>query len=139
MKYEALRRYQETPSTKEELATIPVLERTDLGREAKPLVNRLLAQEPAPVLAHEIFTSGIDYATAVFDITDLPDRLLRYAGIFKTLLSALDTQNYSYSALDNEIHIVSGGFSFAVSAYSSYHENGRSGTARRGTAADKIR
>ena len=125
LKYEALRRYQETPSTKEELATIPVLERTDLGRKTKPLVNRLLTQEPAPVLAHDIFTSGIDYATAVFDITDLPDRLLRYAGIFKTLLSALDTQNYSYSALDNEIHIVSGGFSFAVSAYSSYHENGR--------------
>ena len=122
----ALREWQETPDTKENMEKIPMLTREDLSREIKPFVNEVLqartergdgrTQESA-VIAHPLNTSGIDYLTFMFDITKLPQKFFPYLGIFKTLLGVLDTQNYSYAQLDQEINIYTGGIGSTVSVY----------------------
>ena len=122
----ALREWQETPSTAEELAKIPMLKREDLTRETKPFVNRFLTVDTVQagkkaietqVIAHPLNTAGIDYLTFMFEITDLPQKFFPYLGIFKTLLGVLDTENFSYAELDQEINIYTGGIGATVSVY----------------------
>lgn len=69
------------------------------------------------ILTHPLFTGGIDYVNLVFDITQIPKRLLPYLGMYRTLLCALDTKKRSYADLDNEINICSGGITPSVSTY----------------------
>lgn len=105
----ALRKWQETPDTKEALETIPTLTRVDLKREPVPYVNEELEADGMKALGHPMFTSGIDYMNFVFDISQLPAGLFRYLGIFKSLFGVLATKHYSYAELDHEINIETGG------------------------------
>jgi len=134
----ALRKWQETPSAKEDVEKIPMLRREDLSREVKPFVNRFMKTEgraaaAAPagagavaevpetlVVAHPLNTSGIDYLTYMFDISQIPQKFFPYLGIFKTLLGVLDTEHYGYAELDREINILTGGMGSAVSVYTQY-------------------
>ena len=136
----ALRKWQETPSAKEDVEKIPMLRREDLSRETKPFVNRFMkagsrvvsAQAPAAgsgnavpetlIVAHPLNTSGIDYLTCMFDISRIPQRFFPYLGIFKTLLGVLDTERYGYAELDQEINIHTGGMGSAVSVYTQYND-----------------
>ena len=120
----ALREWQETPNSPEDLAKIPMLTRGDLTREIKPFVNRFMTADTmrdgakaleTQVIAHG--TSGIDYLTFMFDISKLPQKFFPYLGIFKTLLGVLDTEHFSYAELDQEINIYTGGIGATVSVY----------------------
>ena len=122
----ALRTWQETPNSKEDLEKIPMLGREDLSREVRPFVNRLEEaaftgsngkEMKATLVTHPLHTSGIDYLTFMFDISDLPQKFFPYLGVFKTLLGVLDTEHYSYAELDREINIYTGGVGPTVSVY----------------------
>ncbi len=121
----ALRKWQETPDSKEDMEKIPMLRREDLSREIKPFINKIRSASvksagrtlEAPVIAHPIGTSGIDYLTFMFDISRLPQKFFSYLGIFKTLLGVLDTEHFSYAELDREINIYTGGIGATVSVY----------------------
>ena len=122
----ALREWQETPNSPEDLAKIPMLTRGDLTREIKPFVNRFMTADTmrdgakaleTQVIAHPLGTSGIDYLTFMFDISKLPQKFFPYLGIFKTLLGVLDTEHFSYAELDQEINIYTGGIGATVSVY----------------------
>ena len=118
--FASLRKWQETDDSEEDKAKIPMLQREDLGKEAKPYVN-VVEEVPGTagvkLIAHPLPTVGIDYLTFMFDISDLPAKFYPYLGIFKTVLGALDTENYSYSALDQEINIMTGGIGSTVGIY----------------------
>ena len=122
-----LRKWQETPSSKEDVEKIPMLTRDDLNREIRPYINSFAnaltkrGEEKALetlVVSHPLNTSGIDYLTLMFDITKLPQKFFPYLGIFKTLLGVLDTENFSYAELDREINIYTGGIGAVVTVYS---------------------
>ena len=122
----ALREWQETPNSAEDLAKIPMLTRGDLTREIKPFVNRLTTADTirdgakvleTKVIAHPLGTSGIDYLTFMFDISKLPQKFFPYLGVFKTLVGVLDTEHFSYAELDQEINIYTGGIGTTVSVY----------------------
>ena len=125
-----LRKWQETPSAKEDVEKIPMLRREDLSREVKPFVNRFMKAEvrgaaavpETLVVAHPLNTSGIDYLTYMFDISQIPQKFFPYLGVFKTLLGVLDTEHYSYAELDREINILTGGMGSAVSVYTQYDD-----------------
>ena len=113
----SLRAWQNTPDTEEAIASIPVLERGDLKREVVLPVTEKVRDEGSglTLLTHPVFTSGIDYLDLAFDVTDLPESELRALGVFKVLMGAMDTEHYTYSELDNEINIVTGGMAPSVS------------------------
>lgn len=121
---EALIQYQEEPSTKEELESIPLLQREDIDRKAQPLVFREAKVADTLVLQHELFTNGIGYLTLLFDTRMVPYELLPYMGILKNVLGVISTQNYSYGDLFNEINRNSGGISTGVTSYANAKKEG---------------
>ncbi len=113
----ALHAYQEEPSTKEALATIPLLTREDMKKEAASYVNEERKAGDTTLLVHDIFTNGIGYFNLVFDLSKVPGRLFPYIGILKSVLMMVNTENYSYGELFHEVNIHTGGIRFAVNTY----------------------
>lgn len=116
-KTKRLKKYQETPSTKEELDTIPVLKREDLSEEVEPFYNTERKLDDVTVVQHDIFTNGISYFNFCFDVTDVPKELLSYLVVLKGILGYMDTMNYSYSEFSNEIGIHTGGLYQEINIY----------------------
>ena len=112
-----LKEYQETPSTKEELDTIPVLKREDLSKEVEPFSNIPEKVNDVTIVRHDYFTNGISYFNLCFDVTDIPKEMLSYLVILKGILGYSDTLNYSYSELSNEIGIHTGGIYQEINIY----------------------
>lgn len=114
----ALKQYQEEESREEDLAKIPMLKRSDMKKEAEPIINEMREKDGNKVLFHDIFTNGINYVRLVFDISDVPEELLQYVGLLRLFLGSVDTKNYSYKDLFNEINIQSGGIVPLINVYS---------------------
>lgn len=113
----ALTKYQEEPSTKEELEAIPMLKREDMKREAAPLQNDLKKISDVEVLHHNLFTNGIGYLDLLFDVSKVSNELVPYMGILKSVLGYIDTKNYSYGDLYNEININTGGITNTINIF----------------------
>lgn len=120
----ALKEYQDTPSTEEELLTIPLLRISDIGKKAEEYSNEAIKEDNVDYLFHDVFTNGISYLTFAFDIKCLPNELIPYMGIYKSLLGQLNTEKYSYMELNNEINLNSGGIEYSVATIKSLKKHG---------------
>ncbi|MBQ7776371.1 MAG: insulinase family protein, partial [Lachnospiraceae bacterium] len=100
----ALEAYQEAEDSKEDLAKIPLLTREDIGKQARKIVNEECKIGDVPVLNHEVFTNGIAYLRMIFELKQVPEELMPYLGIFKGCLGLLNTENYKYGDLFNEVN-----------------------------------
>ena len=114
---EELRQYQEEPSAKEDLEKIPLLSRADMKKEAAPYYNEEKKVGDTVLLYHDVFTNGIGYLRFMFDLRQVPEELFPYVGILKTILGLVNTENYSYSELYNEINLQTGGITPSVITY----------------------
>ncbi len=113
----ALKAYQQEPSTKEELESIPLLTREDLRREVLPFDNEEKKIGEVPALWHNVFTNGIAYDQLLFDLKNVPDRLFPYLGLLKAILGNVDTAHYRYMDLFHEINRQTGGISVKLDSY----------------------
>ena len=118
-----LKEYQDEPETKEALASIPMLERKDLGTETVKIYNTPERLEDTLVLHHNLNTNGICYLTLLFELKKVPEALLPYVGILKSVLEYVDTKHYKYGELFNEINANSGGILFGVQAFADAKNN----------------
>ncbi|MCL2051689.1 MAG: insulinase family protein [Lachnospiraceae bacterium] len=114
---EELALYQREPSKPEDLLKIPMLNREDIRKEAVEFVNELRKADGTDILYHNIFTNGIGYLRFIFDIMKIPGQLLPYLGILKSTLALVDTENYAFADLFNEINIYTGGVITTVTSY----------------------
>lgn len=114
---EALHKYQAEADSEEVLKTIPLLSISDIRKEAEGFVNEVSSTGSVPTLYHDIFTNGIAYITVAFDISRMPEDLIPYVGILKAVLGMVNTKNYTYADLANEIFLNSGGISANTSMY----------------------
>lgn len=112
-----LKEYQETPSTQEELESIPMLSREDIGKEAAKIYNEEKWVGGTRVLHHELFTSGIGYLRLLFDTRYLGEEDFLYLGLLKGVLGYIDTEHYTYQDLFDEINIQTGGIVTGLSTY----------------------
>lgn len=112
-----LRKFQETPSTEEELEKIPLLELSDIKKETAPLYNRKIDVNGTALVYHEIDTNGIAYLNLLFEIPGLPDEMLPYLGILRSVLGKVDTKEHGYRELNNEINIYSGGIHMSLDTF----------------------
>lgn len=113
----ALHEYQEAEDSEEDLAKIPMLTREDMKKEAEGFINEERSVGDTKVLFHKQQTNGIGYVKLVFDVADIPKDLFAYIGILKNVMCYVDTKNYSYGELFNEINIHTGGISSTVNTY----------------------
>ena len=120
-----LRLFQETPSTQEELETIPMLGRGDLKKNAAPLKNTFYTCGDAWIVHHDYHTNGIAYLSVLFDASDVSPEELPYLGVLKNILSFVDTAHYSYGELCNEINMVTGGIVPGLSVFPDGQDTGK--------------
>ena len=99
---------QAAPDSPEALATIPALGLADLPPRNKPLP---LAEREIPqtALVHELPTAGIAYASLLFPVTHLPERLLPLVPLFCRALTETGTARRDMAALGAHMAAKTGG------------------------------
>lgn len=107
---EKLIEYQEQEDSEEALATIPVLKLSDIPGESQFWEVNEIKADQFRIYHHDQFTNGIVYTSFYFDLSSLPQEDIPYAALLPALLGKLDTENLSYSQLDNQLNIHTGGF-----------------------------
>ena len=117
-----LKEFQNTPSSPEELAMIPQLSREDLKKEAMPYNNIEKSIGDIKLLAHPMFTSGITYMKLMFDVEGIDKKLIPYLGLYKAVFASLNTENFSYNELANEINLKMGGLMGAFNIYTNVRD-----------------
>ncbi len=115
----ALKAFQETPSTAEELEMIPMIEVSDIERSARRLTNQETSVAGMTLLRHDIETNGINYFKVLFDIRGISNELLPYVGLLSEVLGNMDTKHHSYLELTDEINMYTGGITADSVVYSS--------------------
>ncbi|MCH5343193.1 MAG: insulinase family protein [Acetatifactor sp.] len=124
-KYRALREFQEREDDEEDLRKIPLLTRADLKKETAGLVNEERMIGDTRLLYHKLSTNGIGYLRLIFSLDDIPADHFSYVGILKGCLGLLNTADYSYGDLFNEMNLVTGGMSAVNNAYASLEDKDR--------------
>ena len=112
-----LEAYQEEESAPEDLAKIPVLKREDISRETAPIYNTEIDVDGVKMVHHNVETNGIGYVTLMFDLSGIEEKMLPYVGILQSVLGIIDTTNYEYGALFNEINVHTGGIGTSLELY----------------------
>ena len=120
-----LKEYQEEPDAPEALTCIPLLERDDIEKKAKPFCNEETEVDGCKVLRHNVFTNGISYIKLVFEVGDLKE-YASYISLLSELIGGMDTDEHDKLELSNEILLHSGGFSMSTDAYRN-RQTGREG------------
>ena len=114
---EQLVEYQEKEENPEDMEKIPVLERSDISRAIAPIQNEEMQMDGTSLVFHEIDTNGIGYADLIFDLSGISVEQLPYVGILQAVLGIIDTENYEYGELFNEINMYTGGIGTSIEAY----------------------
>jgi Zn-dependent M16 (insulinase) family peptidase len=109
--------YQESEEKPEDMEKIPVLLRSDISRDIAPIQNEELWFDHSLTLFHEVDTNGIGYMDLMFDVSDISAEELPYVGILQAVLGVIDTENYEYSDLSNEINMHTGGIGTSLEVY----------------------
>ena len=112
-----LEAYQEEESAPEDLAKIPVLKRSDISREIAPVYNDEREVNGIKMVHHNVETNGIGYVTLMFDLSGIREEKLPYVGILQSVLGIIDTTNYEYGELFNEINVHTGGIGTSLELY----------------------
>lgn len=119
-----LKAYQDEPSSQEELETIPMLKLEDIKKEAEKLYIDPVDVDGVTVVRHNMFTAGIAYVILGFNCCKVPDRLMPYMGLLSSTMGLMDTENYTYPELSNEININCGGITTHPALYSDDKKQG---------------
>ena len=110
-----LNQRQTAPDSEENLNTIPLLKRSDLSEKPDfPQWQEKMLDDEMVEIRQELFTSGILYSSFAFDGWVIPQEDVAYVHLLSSLLGRMDTENYKYEDLSNEVNLRSGGLSFAL-------------------------
>ncbi len=115
--FRKLTAFQETEDSKEDMEKLPLLERLDMKKEANGFVNEERSIGDTKLLYHNLFTNGIGYLRLIFKLDEIPQEYFPYIGILKGCLGLLNTKNYQYGDLFNEMNLITGGMAAVNNAY----------------------
>lgn len=114
---EHLKKYQEEPSSDDDLRKLPMLTRADMKKNAMPFSNIEDELLDVKVVRHDIESNGIDYISFLFDAGDFAQSELGYLGFFTNALGLVNTEKYSYTDLANATNIYTGGISTGTASH----------------------
>lgn len=109
----ALKAYQSEKDSSEDLAKLPVLEISDIDKNAE----RLNASLEDGIIFSEADTSGIAYIRVMFDTDGFNEDEVQFAALLKDLFGEMNTSEHSYSDLFDEILLTTGGVSFKLDSF----------------------
>ena len=109
-----LKKRQDTPDSFEALATIPVLNRSDMDPQSRSLPNELIGTPHGKLLYHDLFTSDILYFDVGFDLRSLSPHQLPYMRLFSRSLLEMGTQKEDFVSLIQRIGRETGGINHSL-------------------------
>ncbi|XP_031491266.1 presequence protease 1, chloroplastic/mitochondrial-like isoform X2 [Nymphaea colorata] len=104
-----LRRKQETPDPPEALKCVPSLSLQDIPENPVHVPTEIGEMDGVKVLKHDLFTNGILYADAVFDMTSLKPELIPLIPLFCQSLLEMGTKDMDFIQLNQLIGRKTGG------------------------------
>ncbi|MEY8745983.1 insulinase family protein [Bacillales bacterium AN1005] len=123
---EKLIQRQSTRDTKEDLEQIPMLTLSDLNQSPERIPCTDVKVNGIDTLWHEMNTSKIAHYNLYFDIKnvvrELGESYIPYVSLLSKLLGKVDTRNYNYNELSNEISIKFGGLDFSNKTFENSNE-----------------
>lgn len=120
---EALLKMQQTPDDEAAVRSIPFLSIDDLPKQIESIPTeelRLAADVPAYV--HDLYTNGITYIDLAFDVTGLPQELIRHMSFYSSVLTEVGLPGRSYDQVATQLSLLAGGASGGVEAALPFHE-----------------
>lgn len=112
-----LKKYQEEPSTIEELESIPMLTREDMEKNAMPLSIHEYDEAGIKLLHHDYFTNGIVYLKLLFKLDHCPKEYVPYLGLLNACIGYVNTGDKTFLEFANDISIETGGISTSVQTF----------------------
>ncbi|MCR5740938.1 MAG: insulinase family protein [Gammaproteobacteria bacterium] len=112
-KNKSLKLYQKTPSTKEELNTLPKLRLEDLDRNTIKYKYEEVSGEKFKVIFSDYKTNGIAYVRYLFDISGMSKNEYNVVNLFTGLIKELSTEKHLYLDINQEILSEHGGIDSA--------------------------
>ena len=112
-----LKEYQATPSSQEELMTLPLLERSDLKDKIRPFCHTTRKVDGVPFIECKLDTHGIAYISFLFELKDIDDFYVPELSFFTRLIGLLNTEKYNYNDFYNEVNLNTGGISLIPKLY----------------------
>ena len=109
---------QEAPDSDEALASIPLLELSDLNPNIEEVERRESKIGNTTVHFVPTFTKGINYVGLYFNLSCLTEDELFYADILSDIIGRIDTSERGYEALAKDINMNLGGLSSDITAIS---------------------
>ena len=109
--------FQNSEDSPEALATIPMLSLSDINSKTDYFGCREHVVDNTKVLQYEGFSNGVVYASLMFDMSVLPQDLIPYAALLSNIALMMNTANYSYASLNQELNLQTGGFTSSVTSY----------------------
>jgi presequence protease len=109
--------YQAEEDTPEALATIPLLDISDINPDAEWFGVETSEVNGVKVLHCDQFTNGVTYMNLMFDVRALPQEMIPYASLLTNVLSLLNTDNYTYADLNKELNIHTGMFNASLPSW----------------------
>lgn len=115
-----LKAWQEEPDSEEDLLKIPLLSLDDVNPQAESVPCEKESLANYTLLKHPLQTNGIVYLKSYFDLAHATQNDLPWIKLYTQLLGQLDTENYNYGELDNEIRNHTGGIKLTLEIINSY-------------------
>lgn len=104
-----LKKIQETPDDPAALAKLPMLTLDDIDRGIRTIPIDVTREEGAEIVYHDLFTNGIVYFSAGFNMRVIPQELLPYVPLFSYALTEMGTTEEDYVQLSQRIGRTTGG------------------------------
>lgn len=120
---EDLMNYQQREDSPEALATIPLLDRSDINPKTQRFDVQEIKSPDMPLLHCDQFTNGVVYANVYFDLRVLPVELIPYASLLTECLGSLNTEHFTYGELEKALNIHTGGFNTYLTSYLENYDN----------------
>ncbi|MGM0496801.1 MAG: insulinase family protein, partial [Bacteroidota bacterium] len=120
---EELKAYQNKDDSPEDLAKMPLLELDEIDSTAKYYDIKEEEAHGIKKLYYNTFTNDILYTKFLFDASVLTKDQIPYMRLLSTILGDLNTENYSYGELNNELNTYLGDFSTNYRTHLENHDD----------------
>lgn len=109
--------YQQDEDSPEALATVPMLQLSDIPDKALFYAVEEAGTGDLELMHYPQFTNGLVYVSLYFQLRVLPEELIPYAAMMPALLGKLSTASHTFGELDNELNLHTGGFTSHLASY----------------------
>ncbi len=113
-RFDAFKRWQDTPDSDAQKATLPTLSVSDLPEAPAPFITEQKTQGQAAVSFHPAHTAGVSYVRLYFAAEDLSPEALPTLSFVTELLGRLPTRSRDASSLERALKRTTGRFSPSV-------------------------